>query len=108
MYTEAKNVPMNFHTTALICRASLLGRKIIGDQESAALLSTGERWMKHVKEATHIPEDMLSLELFVPDIFGKGTLVTRSDGPNFASPLSFALSIECSVSSSLSAKRGTL
>lgn len=33
--------------------------------------------MKRVREATKLPEGVLSVELFVPDMFGNGVLITR-------------------------------
>lgn len=40
-------------------------------------MEVGTRWIKRVKEATKLPEGMLSVELFVPDMFGNDVLVTR-------------------------------
>lgn len=47
------------------------------NQESPGLVEVGTRWMKRVKETTKLPEGMLSVELFVPDMFGNDVLVTR-------------------------------
>ncbi|CAM9501087.1 unnamed protein product [Ectocarpus fasciculatus] len=47
------------------------------NQESSGLVAAGSRWMKRVKDATELPEGVLSVQLFVPDMFGNDVLLTR-------------------------------
>lgn len=42
-------------------------------------MAAGTRWMKRVKDATKLPEGVLSVQLFVPDMFGNDVLLTRQD-----------------------------
>lgn len=47
------------------------------NQESPGLVAAGSRWMKRVNDATELPEGVLSVQLFVPDMFGNDVLLTR-------------------------------
>ncbi|CAM9133752.1 unnamed protein product [Ectocarpus sp. 12 AP-2014] len=47
------------------------------NQESSGLVAAGLRWMKRVKDATELPQGVLSVQLFVPDMFGNDVLLTR-------------------------------
>lgn len=47
------------------------------NQESPGLVATGTRWMQRIKATTSLPEGVLSVQLFVPDMFGNDVLVTR-------------------------------
>ncbi|CAM9149740.1 unnamed protein product, partial [Hapterophycus canaliculatus] len=47
------------------------------NQESPGLVTAGTRWMKRMNDATNIPAGVLSVQLFVPDMFGHDVLLTR-------------------------------
>lgn len=49
------------------------------NQEPPGLVATATRWMKRVNEATDLPEEVLPVQLFVPDMFGNDVLITRSE-----------------------------
>lgn len=47
------------------------------NQEPPGLVAAGARWMKKVNDLTKLPDGMLSVQLFVPDMFGNDILLTR-------------------------------
>ncbi len=51
------------------------------NQEPSSLVAVGTRWMKRVNDATKLPEGVLSVQLFVPDMFGNDVLLTRQEKP---------------------------
>lgn len=65
-------------TRTLVDRDLVSSCRVPGNnQESPGLVATGMRWVKEVTDTNKTPDCVLSVQLFVPDMFGNDILVTR-------------------------------